>query len=303
MSRLLRYLSYLALFAVLFVVFLYWVFPYDSLKDRILGDVERQLGGGLQVSAKTLEPHWFSGVDIEDLEIEGPGEHGMVKLAKFKRVRARASLIPLIFGSVRTKFEIMIGKGEISGRARAGEDAITIRVDLEDLNLADFAFLQERTGLKFVSRIDGGADLSVNRAQPVRSSGRVDLNFKNLSIAASQLSLGDIALEVPDLIIAKGKGSELKMSLGKGTATFENFAFKGGDLQIELKGKIFLSQKVDNYRLNLRGKFSVSEKLNEAFPFLFIVDSQKQEDGSYPLSITGRLSRPSIKIGTFTVPL
>ena len=73
--------------------------------------------------------------------------------------------------------------------------------------------------------------------------------------------------------------------------------------QGELKGKIFLSSRMANYRLNLRGQFSVSEKLNEAFPFLFIVDSQKKEDGSYPLSITGRISRPSIKIGTFTVPL
>lgn len=303
MSRLLRYISYLVLFAVLYAFFLYWVFPYDALKERILGDVERQLGGGLQVSAKSLEPHWFSGVEIEGLEVEGPGERGMVKLVGFKRVRARAALLPLIFGSTRVKFRLDIGKSEISGSARVGEDTIAIKLDVDDLNLSDFAFIQERTGLKIVSRIDGKADLSINRQQAVRSTGNVGITFENLRLVGSQLNLGDLALEVPDLLIAKGKDSRIKMSLGKGTATFENFDLKGGDLGLELKGKVFLSRSVSNYRLNLRGKFSVSPKLNEAFPFLFIVDSQKKEDGSYPLTITGRVSRPSIKIGTFTVPL
>jgi type II secretion system protein N len=298
-----KYIAYLALFVVLFALFLYWSFPYDSLKDRILGDVERQLGGGLQVSAKTLEPHWFSGVEIEDLVIEGPGERGLTKLVSFKRVKARASLIPLIFGSVRVKFSIDLGNGEISGRANVGDETVALKVEVDDLNLADFPFLQERTGLRITSRIDGDADFSINQAQPIRSTGKVNVAFKNLMIGSSQLNAGELVLEVPDLVIAKGKGSQLRMSMGRGTLTMENFAFTGGDLGIDLKGKIFLSRRVNNYRLNIRGKFSVSQKLNDAFPFLFIVDSQKQEDGSYPLSITGRLSRPSIKIGTFTVPL
>lgn len=303
MSRLLRYISYLALFAALFVIFLYWVFPYDVLKDRILSDVERQLGGGLQVSAKSLEPHWFSGVDVEGLVIEGPGERGMVKLVKFRRVRARAALVPLIFGSVRAKFRIDIGKGEISGSAKVGEDTIAVKVEVDDLNFSDFAFIKERTGLNIVSRIDGNIDLAINRPQPVRSTGKMKLVFENLRIAQSQLNLGDLALEIPDLLFAKGKDSQIKVSLGKGTATFEDFAFKGGDLGLDLKGKVFLSSRVENYRLNLRGTFSVSQKFGEALPFLFIVDSQREEDGSYPIAVTGRLTRPSIKIGTFTVPL
>ncbi len=303
MSKLLRYISYLALFAVLYAIFLYWVFPYDALKDRILGEVERQLGGGVQVSAGSLEPHWFTGVDIEGLVIEGPGERGLVSLVKFKRVRARAAMVPLIFGSVRTKFRIEVGKGEISGSAKVGDEIVDVKVKVESLNLADFAFIKARSGLEIVSSIDGSVDLAINRPQPVRSTGGINLVFKNLMIAPSQLNLGDMALEVPDLVLGKGKDSRIKMSLGKGTATFENFALAGGDLGLDLKGKVFLSSRVENYRLNLNGKFSVSQKLGEVLPFLFIIDSQKQEDGSYPLSITGRLVRPSVKIGTFTVPL
>lgn len=303
MSRMLRYISYLALFVVCYAIFLYIVFPFSSLKDRILRDVERQLGGGLQVSAKSLEPHWFSGVDIEGLLIEGPGPKGLVKLVEFEKVRARAALIPLIFGSVRAKFRVNIGKAEISGSANVGEDTISVKVEIDDLNLSDFAFIRERTGLNVVSNIDGDAELAINKQQPVRSTGELGFAFKSLRIAASELKLGDLSLEIPELVIAKGKESKVKASMGKGTITFQDFTLAGGDLGLNLKGKIFLSSRVDNYRLNLRGSFSASEKFGEALPFLFIIDSQKQEDGSYPLTITGRLSRPSIKIGTFTVPL
>ncbi len=303
MSRLLRYIAYLGLFVALYAIFLYLFFPYDALKERILGEVERQLGGGLQVSAKSLEPHWITGVDIEDLMIEGPGAGGMVKLVKFDRVRARAALIPLVFGSLRASFTIDLGKGEISGSAKSGEDVINVKVEVDDLNLGDFAFIRERTGLGIRSRIDGDAELAINRTQPVRSTGNIDIALNDLSIAQSQLKLGELALDIPDLVIAKGKDSKIKLSLGRGTVTFENFALKGGDLTMDLKGKLFLSSRVENYRLNLRGSFGVSQKLNEALPFLFIVDSQRQADGSYPLSITGRLARPSIKIGTFTVPM
>lgn len=303
MSRLLRFISYLLLFAFCYAIFLYWVFPYDALKDRILSGIERQLGSGLQVSARSLEPHWFTGVEIEDLAIEGAGDRGLVELVKFRRVKARAALIPLIFGSVRVRFVVDVGKGEISGNARVGDDVINVNVELDDLNLADFAFLQERTGLRFVSRIGGKLELAINRQQPVRSTGSVDIAFHDLRIGASQLKAGELVLEVPDLTLAKGKESRLNVALGRGTITIERFVFAGGDLGLDLKGKVFLSSRVDNYRLNLRGSFSASQKFGEALPFLFIIDSQKQEDGSYPLSITGRISRPSIKIGTFTVPM
>jgi type II secretion system protein N len=303
MSRLIRYIGYVTLFCLCYVIFLYWVFPYDALKDRILGDVEGQLGEGLQVTAEHLEPYWFSGVEIKNLTIEGPGEQGVVELVKFKTVRARASLVPLIFGSVRVKFALDVGKGEISGFAKMGEDVISLSLGIDSLDLSAFPFISERTGLKLASKIDGDVEMELNRQQPERSTGSMQFTFNNLSIAASTLKVKEIALEVPDLLIAKGRQSQIKLKFSKGTAAFENFKLADGDLLLNLTGKMFLSRKISNYRLNLRGNFSVSPKLGEALPFLFMVDSQKQPDGTYPLIITGRLTAPSIKIGTITLPL
>jgi type II secretion system protein N len=303
MSRLLRIIAFAFLFVFCYVVFLYWVFPYDGLKDRIFAAIERQLGGGITVSAKTFKPYWVTGADISGLSIEGPGPQGVVELANFKRVRARASFFSLLFGGKRVSFRIEVGKGEIVGSAKLGEEQIGIDVDVDDLDVASFPFVAQTLGIKISSKLSGSASLAIDLAQPVRSSGTISLGIDDLRIAASEVKIGESPLALPDIQVAKGRESQIKISVGKGTATFDSFRFANGDLPLDLKGKIFLSNKLENYRLNMNGSFGASQKLSEALPFLFIVDAQKQEDGTYPLALTGRLAKPSIKIGTFTVPM
>ena len=46
-----------------------------------------------------------------------------------------------------------------------------------------------------------------------------------------------------------------------------------------------------------------AEQLSKALPFLFIIEQQKNAEGIYPLNITGRLSKPSIRIGKFDLPI
>ena len=303
MGRIFRYIAYLFLFMTCYVVFLYWVFPYDALKDRIFSAIEQQLGGGLSVSAKGFAPYWVTGADISGLSIEGSGPAGTVELLNLKRVRARASLLSLLVGGRRLSFHIETGKGVVEGNARVAEDQISFDAEIDNLDLGTLPFLTTITGLKFGSKISGNVQLQIDRAQPVRSSGEISLAIDDLHIAATELKFGDAPLPLPDLTIAKGRESQIKIAIGKGTATVESFRFANGDLPLDLKGKIFLSNKLDNYRLNLTGSFSASPKLSEAVPLLFIVDAQKQEDGSYPLSLSGRLGKPAIKVGTFTVPL
>jgi type II secretion system protein N len=226
-----------------------------------------------------------------------------VELLNLKRVRARASLLSLLVGAKNLSFRIDAGKGVIDGSVRLSEEQIAFDAEIDDLDLASLPFLTSATGLKLGSKISGDVALQIDRGQPVRSSGEISLAIDDLHIAATELKFGDAPFPLPDLTVAKGRESQIKIAIGKGTATLDAFRLANGDLPLDLKGKIFLSNKIDNCRLNLTGSFSASQKLSEAVPLLFIVDAQKQEDGSYPLAITGRLGKPSIKIGTFTVPL
>lgn len=303
MPKALKIVVYPLLFLLSFAVFLYWMFPYDAVKERVTSAAESALGGGVEVGISSLKPYWFSGIDVSGLTVGPPGADKSQLLFSCNRLLARAGIFSLIFGSPKVAFEVEIGKGEISGTVQQSEEAVAIDARLDDIDISNLRFIAARTGLNLSSRIDGRVSLKVDRQSPLRSVGEITMEFLDLKIGASELKIAGADMPLPELVFAKGRESQVKLDIGRGTITFENFKLVGGDLGLDIKGKLFLSSKVENYRFNLNGAFTVSPKLSEAFPFLFIVEQQKQEDGSYPLSVTGRLERPSIKVGTFTVPL
>lgn len=300
MSRLTKIILYPLLFVMSFLLFLYWMFPYDVVKDRVTGILESQFGGGVEVDMAAFAPYWFTGIDISKLSVRRPGGE---ELLSCKRLRARASIVSLLVGSPSVSFDAQIGKGEISGSVAKSEDMMAIDVEMSDIDLASLKLISASTGLAVSSQIDGEISLRVDQQRPIRSTGRVELQLRELKTAASELKVAGTGFELPEVVFSKGREGSIKLEVSKGTIGVESVKFAGGDLGIDLKGKIFLSSKVENYRFNLSGAFTVSPKLAEALPFLFIVEQQKQQDGSYPLTIAGRLAKPSIKVGTFTLPL
>lgn len=302
-SKFLKTIAYIALFGLSFVLFLYWLFPYASLKDRITGLIEHELGQGLEVSIDDLKPYWFTGVEARGLYVGEIGSERAAALVDLKRVRARVSLFSLIFGRPNVSFYVEIGKGEISGSFIQTDEVLSIDADLDDVDIGNLKIIAAHTGLKVSSKIDGQISLRIDKQKFLRSSGRIHIAPMDLQIAASELKLGEMAMPLPDLVFSKGRDSEIKLKIEKGTINIDNFKLAGGDLTAALAGKIFLSTTFENYRLNLNGSFETSKKLADALPFLFIIEQQKQQNGSYPLSITGRLAKPSIKVGSFTVPL
>jgi type II secretion system protein N len=303
MPRIVRYIAYLALFVVSFLVFLYWSFPYEILKDRIAGTLERQLGQAVEASIDELDPHWFTGVDMRGLVLEGAGPEGPVEIINIKRVRARASLFSLLLGRPRVSFRVQIGKGRLSGRAAVTDEVLDLDMDVDDLDLGLVGLIGQAIGLSLSSRLDGYIRLNMDRERPLRSTGRVSLDLRDIRIKPSNLRLGEMELPLPDITLSTGRGSAIDLDVGRGVMTVKKFKLEGGDLEIDVRGRIFLSTRLENYRLNLSGTFKTSEKLGEVLPFMFIVEKQKLEDGSYPISVTGRLSRPAVKIGTFSLPI
>ncbi len=151
--------------------------------------------------------------------------------------------------------------------------------------------------------VNGKIDLQIDRLNPLRSEGKIMLDLSDLAINASTVRLGEMEMPVPETILTEKKGSRIELDISKGAVAVNSFKLAGGDLQLSLTGKVFLAANADNYRFNLSGAFSASEKLEKALPFLFVVEKQKAMDGSYPISIAGRLARPIVKIGTFTIPM
>ncbi len=303
MPKILKYIIYLFVFAFSFVLFLYWMFPYDILKDRVASAIEAPLGGSVEVSIGGIEPYYFTGVEISNLKLVSRVNGEARPVADFGKVRARASLFSLLFGSPNISFLVRSGKGEISGSGRQTDEGLDISLDFDDFDIQSLKALESRYGVKLSGKVQGSVELKIDKVRPVRTGGKVDLSFDDFKLAQSQLNIGGAGIPLPETAITKGRDSRLKLTIDKGAVSVDEFRLAGGDLGLDLKGKVFLSTVLSNYRLNLTGSFAISDKLGQAIPFLFMAEKQKQADGSYPLTITGRLSEPAIKVGTFTLPL
>ncbi len=303
MPRIIKLIAYAVIFIFSFLLFLYWMFPYDILKDRVAAAIEGPFDRSVEVSMEKIEPYYFTGVEINGLKLTHRADGDPKPVAELDRVRARASFFSLLFGSPRISFFIKAGKGELEGSARQSEEGFDIDMDMDDFDIATLKVIESLYGVKLSGLMSGNVDLKIDRARPVRTSGKIDISLDDFKLAASQLTAGGANIPIPDMVITKGRGSRLKMTIDKGAVSIDEFRLADGDLGLDIKGKIFLSTVVSNYRLNLSGSFRVSDKLEEAIPFLFMAERQKQQDGSYPLAVTGRIAEPAVKIGTFTLPL
>jgi len=302
--RILKYIAYIALFVGCFIIFLYWMFPYESLKERLVSGIERQLGGQIEVSAGEFEPYWITGFEIKKLAFNTRDDNGKAMNAiTLDKLRVRVALLSLIIGSPRVSYYMRAGKGEIEGAARQTAEGIEFDADFDDFDISAIGILSSRYGLKLSGILDGYVEMKIDRRRVARSSGTVELDLKNLKLGESNAQLGPMEMPVPPLIITKAKGSSIKMTVYKGAVLVDKLVFAGGDLGLDVNGKIFLSNTFPNSRFNLKGSFTASPALDKALPFLFIVEKEKKADGSYPFSVTGRISSPVIKVGNFTLPL
>jgi len=304
MPKILKYIAYFILFLISFFVFLYWVFPYDRLKDRLLSGIERQMGGKVEVEAGELEPYWFTGVEIAKLKFSTRDEEGNALPAlNIDKLRFRASLFSLIFGSPRVTYLIESGDGEIEGHARQTEEGFEFDADFDDFEISSLKVLSSKVGLNIAGKMDGYISLKYDQRRPARSSGKMELDLKDIKLGESTVKLGPMDLPLPPLTITKSKGSSIKLNMGNGTMAVDKIELKDGDLGLDITGKVFLSNRIENCRFNIRGSFKASEVLEKALPFIFVIEKEKKPDGSFPISITGRISSPTVKIGTFTLPL
>jgi type II secretion system protein N len=302
MPKIIKYIGYPLLFIFSFFLFIYWTFPYSVLKDRIVGAVEQQLGSEYDVRIGDISPSFFTGVVLKQVKIikhDGDNTSTMLEAAK---VRVRASIGTLLFGGMNVKFSVKNQKSYFSGSFKNSDEGFSFAGNFDNFNLGDIGFISGG-GVKLSSAIDGDVKLNINKRQMLQSTGSAELKLSNIAIKAGEVKLGETAMPVPDIALSKGSGSVLKMELSKGTIKVTEFKLADGDLKLDLTGEMFMSTALKNYRMNLKGMFSVTPKLEQAMPFLFMIEKQKQADGSYPLTLTGRFGQPSVKIGDFVLPI
>lgn len=304
MNKPIRVFLWMVLWVFLFVFFVYETFPYSMLSSRVSSVIEQSLGGKYELRVGELYPSFFTAMVIKDASLASREDDARLPVVKLTKAKARVGLFSLLFGRPSVSFYLDAKKSSIDGSIMLSDTDYQLSVDLDPFDLSDWEYLRSKLGLKMASDIQGTIELSGKRDQLATTNGKVDLELNKIEILPSSIALGaggsfDLANAIR---LAKGSKSRLVMNIEKGAARIEKLVFADGDLNVDASGQVYLATRFESFRLNIQGSFTPSKNFEEAVPILFLVQKYRKEDGSYPFSVSGRITCPQVKVGDFILP-
>lgn len=303
-------LAYLALLACFARV----TFPFDRLRDRIVGDFNARQGPTSRLRIGDMSGYWLSGVEAEKITLTQapkpkPGDSNAEPKAKTLTVDSAhisVSLLKLLLGT----FGISIGAdafgGQLSGSVVNGSSDQSFDFELENLDVGQMPIFDDLVGLPMKGNLEGQLELSLSDKKWAKSDGKLGLTLSKLKVGDGKAKVLN-AIALPEVNVGT---VSLSATVAAGRLKIEKLASKGADLDLVVEGGARLRDPVGTslLDLNLRFKFSDAYRnkndttrglLGEPgskSPGLFELTPQvqksKRSDGYYGWRIIGTLDRP-----------
>lgn len=277
-------------------VFSFLLFPFEALTRRIEGEIGKAFGSKYDVSIGKISPSPFTGIVLRKIKLQEKGKEKNILLDK---ARIKISLFPLLWGAKSLSVDLRAGKGRVEGSIKLDEEFTHLDLEVDQWDVVSLSDLFLPETVPFVGSFDGEVLLNMYSTDPLRNSGRIDLKLKELGLGEGASAAG---MTLVPLNFAKEGDSRVAIDVVRGNWEIKTLKLVGGDLNLEASGKVYAAKQIKNYRFNLQGNFQPQTGSEEKMPFLTLIESQKQE-GKFPFAISGRLSKPAIRIGTFKMPI
>ncbi len=307
MTRSARFLAYLGAAFFFFLFFLFSTFPTDVLENRIIGQIEESLGNNYQLKIQSSSIGLLTGFSFKNVELNQKADLKEVSLLKAQKLKINFSILSFLRKKIRLSFYAKINKGVLEGDFFDDTSESDIDLSFDDFNLNELQMLSSLYNIKLSGLINGDASAVFSKKNIDKNSGKVDLTFQNLKLDSYKIVLDpsspESTLDLPKINLTGSKNSKLVGELKKDRLEIKELTFKGGDLDLSLKGNLKIADRADNSEVNLEGNLRITPLLSQAISLLALVEQQKEPDGSYRLKISGRLTKPSITLGNFRLPL
>ncbi|MBK8251655.1 MAG: type II secretion system protein GspN [Polyangiaceae bacterium] len=282
--RVLKWMIYPAFYFFCLVIFGYITFPFNSIKDRILGEIAKSSKGknAPTVTIDQLDSYWLSGVEAEGIKIRIPADpatQGFGALASgpaygfgggstggasvppkdsvivVQEAHARARILPLLIGRVQLDFWANVFGGEISGTAPTGSSKGDVELTISDAKLSQVDPLQNLLEIPIDGKVNGALTLSPTDGKFNKSSGKLELSVKNIVLGDGKSKILGI------LAIPAAKVDELVVTgeADKGVMKITKFSAPGPDIEIEGDGKINLREPWAESSVDMYVKFRFTD--------------------------------------------
>jgi type II secretion system protein N len=254
---------YTGFFGLVFLLSLYWTFPYDRLRDYVVG----KLSSDDAIATRTVEigelrPVGIGGVRITDLEITQLAKTPDAQPAtlRLSSLSADLSLWSLLIGNKKLTVSAKAG-GTLDGKYLQTSDTQHFEAELNGFDLGQLG-VGSYMGLPIKGKATGTIDVQV-AADVVKSTGSVKLEVKNLKVGDGKAKIKPPGLGTGLTLdeIDAGKLA-LAIDLHDGVANITRFATDGRDLKMSGKGSIHLSDPLKRSRPDLELDLTFSYAYN-----------------------------------------
>ena len=304
--------SYSVFYVFCVILFLPLTFPYDRLKERVVGSfnaAQFASGGQLELQIDDMGGYWLSGVKMKGVRlVSAPVAPGTAAgKIEIEQATVRYGILPMLVGNSDMGFDVDAFGGEASGSYEVHGKDNSVDVALEAIDLGKVEPLVLLLGgAPLQGKLDGTVHLTMPEGKASKESGTVSLEAKDVALGDDRTKIKG-ALTLPRISIgtltfaAEAKDGVMKIT---------KFVAGGKDLEIQGDGRITLRELAMEslcdigvrFRINdvYRAKNDITKSLfgapGSSAPALFEladpkVKQSKRADGFYSWSARGPLGR------------
>jgi type II secretion system protein N len=307
LKKILPFVGYGAFYLLVFVLSVYWTFPYETLRDRVVAEFAKSQGNSSQSTKLTidrLEPYWFSGVHIQGAQIIIPGEPTLTgpppapTVLEIEEGTARLSMWSKLFGTTNVNFSGKVLGGEIEGSFTDKPTERHIKVEIKDVLVGQIKKLSDTLNAPLFGSIRGSIDLTFPEKKMSLMEGKIDLDISDFAIGDGKAKLMD-KLAMPKISLGE---FAFHAEAEKGTLKINKFGATGKDLDVIGDGKIGFRDRFQESRTEMFLRFKFSQKYTQKsditkglFALMDLdpkVRSAKRPDGFYGWKLTGLVTNP-----------
>jgi type II secretion system protein N len=253
----------------LFFLFLYISFPYETLKMRIIAELEARTP--FQYEIEELRPHPPSGLTFKNVTIYAVVNSRRVEVLIVERLRITLSLLPLLWREIYLRLWGKMVEGTLDG---------------------DFSKREGRRELAL-----SGRDMSLGRI-PIKAmialrEGDISGQSGSAEFLISEATLTRVPL--PGIAPVRMGRIQGNMDLKLGRVIIKRLACSGGDFNGQVLGNILLASPLLKSRLNLRVTIKPAAKLDPKYRVFFsLLGRQGKIKESYAFPVRGTLDHPRL---------
>lgn len=287
MGSIQKIVLYVAFTVVFTVVFLYLLFPSDTLRAYIVSQIQHS-APELSVEIGKVTPAFPPGLGLANIICE----YQEIPMVTASQATIRPALLKLLGSEKVADFHVLTSEGRIDGRTtiREGKQTLlSVDADIDQIALEEIAGLRAIPDYIISGLLSGKIDY---KATPGRSgSGSADLLVANAKLELINPMFGMEGFAFPSI--------EAQLNLSPRRLQLRRCTLKGNEIDGNISGSVMLRAPLGQSRLNLSGVLrphaEFMAKLKTSMPVALLGGKNLGQKG-LPFRITGTIDKPGFSL-------